>query len=483
MKHSPTAELRGVAELIRDGWANVLSGIGSLRDKTNPWANQYKAGPLLLAPELASIYESDGLLVRVVDIIAEDMIRAGWTIAGDEKNELGMICKQLHLAPKLVQALKWMRLFGGALIVLDINDGKTWDQPYDWTKSRYPVRALRVYSAARTVIMPTDYNADPGSNWFEELEYFTVRRVYGQTFRVHASRCVVLKGRPVPDCLENHTYTASMRYWGMSVIQTMFQNTAAFSAFVAGIGHLGQEITIGKYTISNLEELVAAGNWKALRTRIRIIDESKSVINAVLLGPNEKYERDSLSFAGVGEVFDRYLQLVSAYSDGIPISRLFGKTAGGLASNGDGDGRDYYNMIENKQPAYLEGPLLQILQAINAGADSVVNPSDLAVTFNPTWTPSQSETTKMRLDVANTDKVYMDSGVLSPEQVFNTRFKNGYSTEYQIEGDFEPPEYDAPLPDSPTQELEGQQGGKPGNEPPGGPGEPGGGKQPEQGEG
>lgn len=487
------AKLRGFSELIADGWSNVLSGIGGSKDKSGPWKNRFNVSPLILKQELAALYESEGMISRIIDIVAEDMTRAGWTIDGDGDNLLSKKCENLHLASKLTQALKWMRCFGGGLIVLDIADNQTWDQPYNWQKGKFPVRALRTYSSARTVVTAEDYNSDPGSNWFEELEYFTIKRLYGPTFRVHSSRCVVLKGRPVPDAMEVQSYPVETRYWGLSIIQTLFQSSAAFGAFVAGIGHLGQEMTIGKYTISNLEELVADNDWKSLRARMRIIDESKSLVNAVLLGPNEKYERDSLSFAGVPEILDRLMQLVSAYSDGIPVSRLFGRSSAGLNSNGDGDGRDYYNMIENKQGAYLKGPLLQLLQAINVGEGYPVPQDELTVTFKPVWSPSQQEQVKMRLDVSTTDLNYIQMGVLQPDQIFQTRFKNGYSTEYQIEGDFTgPPEEDPEVTEalnktgSKGPDLTGSQGGNTGNEPQNGKGgnEPGGPlTQPEKGGG
>lgn len=435
------AKLRDAWELVKDGWSNVLSGIGGGSDKAA--GLHYRPSQLIPRFELAAMYESEGLIGRIVDIVAEDMVRAGFNITGDEDGKLMKKLKDLHLTAKIATALKWMRLFGGALIVLDIKDGLPWDQPYDWTKGKpSQVRGIRVYSAARTIIASSDFVTDTTSSWFEDVERFTIKRLYGPTFQVHASRCIVLKGKPLPDTNELTGYDLDTRYWGLSVVQSLFQTTSSFGAFVEAIGHLGQEMVIGKYTISNLEDLVAENDWKSIRQRIRIIDESKSIIHAVLLGPTEKYERDSLTFTGVPEVLDRLMMLVSAYSDGIPVSRLFGRSSAGLNSNGDGDGRDYYDMIGSKQTAYLEQPLLQLIQMVNAGEGGIVNGDELGITFKPVWVPSQSDLITMRKTVADTDKIYNDMGTLDNEQIFNTRFKNGYSTEYQIEGDYEEPEED-----------------------------------------
>lgn len=432
-----TAVLRSTYELVRDGWTNVLSGFGGSADKSAK--NRFAFSPLVHRLELAALYESEGLVARIVDIVAEDMTRAGWSLHGDEKGTLAKAAKDLELGPKVTQALKWVRLFGGALIVLDIQDGKPWDQPYD-PKSGKPVRALKVYSAARVIITSSDFSNDTQSNWFEEVERFTIKRLYGPTFQVHASRCIILKGRPIPDTNELSGYDLEQRYWGVSVLQSMHAAVANFGVFMQGISHLGQELTVGKYTISNLEQLVAEGNWKALRTRMGIIEEQKSSIHAVLLGDTEKYERDSLTFTGVPDVIDRLMMVVSAHSDGIPVSRLFGRGSTGLNSNGEGDGRDYYDMIANKQVSYLEGPLLRLYRAINAGIGSPVKDTELGLDFKPVWSPSMSELITMRKTVMETDKGYVDMGVLDGEQIFNNRFSKGYTTEYQIEGPYVEPE-------------------------------------------
>ena len=44
--------------------------------------------------------------------------------------------------------------------------------------------------------------------------------------------------------------------------------------------------------------------------------------------------------------------------------------------------------------------------------------------------------------VMRTDKGYIETGVLDAEQVFNNRFKNGYTSGYQIDGDWVEPEED-----------------------------------------
>lgn len=415
-----------------DGWGSIISGLAGRGDKLTK--STFKSTRILHRTEIAEILAGDGVGARVVKCVPNDMTRNGWTFTGDEDGKLYKALKDLKATAHLTRAMVWARAFGGALVMMDIADGKPIDQPYD-PKSKAPVRGLKVFSSARTIITTTDFSTDPQSPYFEDLERFTIQRLYAEPFQVHASRCLVFKGEPLPDIPEQLGFDLETRYWGLSVLQQAVLYLAAFGTFYGSLGHLGQEMTIGKYTISNLDNLVAANDWKSIKNRLRIIDEQKSVIHAVLLGKEEKYERDSLTFTGVPEVLDRMMVVISA-ATGIPVTKFWGRSSAGMNATGEGDSRDYYDMIRADQSNYLEPPLLKLAQTVNLGIGSPVSPEELAVEFDPVWSPTASEQATIQKTVMETDKGYVDAGILDAEQVFNNRFKNGYTPMYQIEGDF-----------------------------------------------
>lgn len=415
-----------------DGWGNIISGLAGRGDKLTK--STFKSTRILHRTEIAEIMSGDGIGARIVKCVPNDMTRNGWTFTGDEDGKLYKALKDLKATSQLTRAMVWARAFGGALVMMDIADGKPIDQPYD-PKSKAPVRGLKVFSSARTIITSTDFSTDPQSPYFEDLERFTIQRLYAEPFQVHASRCLVFKGEPLPDIPEQLGFDLETRYWGLSVLQQVALYLAAFGTFYGSLGHLGQEMTIGKYTISNLDNLVAANDWKSIKNRLRIIDEQKSVIHAVLLGKEEKYERDSLTFTGIPEVLDRMMVAISA-ATGIPVTKFWGRSSAGMNATGEGDSRDYYDMIRADQGNYLEPPLLKLAQTVNLGIGSPANPDELAVEFDPVWSPTAAEQATIQKTVMDTDVGYVNAGILDPEQVFNNRFKNGYTPLYQIDGDF-----------------------------------------------
>ena len=99
-----------------DGWFNVLSGLGGKKDKST--YTQYAWYTWLDDETLTSIYIGDGLGGRIVDIVADDMTRE-WI---DFDVENGAVFRdeliRLNAEEAFNIALKWQRLYGGALLII-----------------------------------------------------------------------------------------------------------------------------------------------------------------------------------------------------------------------------------------------------------------------------------------------------------------------------------------------------------------------------
>jgi hypothetical protein len=191
------------------------------------------------------------------------------------------------------------------------------------------------------------------------------------------------------------------------------------------------ECVIGKLKLSNLVELLSEGNTQAVYTRMEIINYSKSVLNMMVLGPEEDFIRDSANLTGIPLIMDRFQINLSAVS-GIPVTLLFGRSPAGENSTGESDTRAYYDSIKSKQKNWLQAPLQTLINHINTYL-KVVAIEDTALKFNGVWEPTESEVVNMRKAQAEIDAVYITNGVVTPEEVAESRFANGYSFETKIE--------------------------------------------------
>lgn len=415
-----------------DGWKNLLSGMGIVgRDKTR--SIQAATTNLLVESELTDMYRGDGIAARVVNCLADDMTRAGWVVPQDKEGKLSRPMQHLNVKKQINLAIKWARLYGGCIVVADFNGGGAYEEPLKLQSTKNPtLRALRVYPAPRIELMESDINDDPDNPYFEEVEKFRIIKRTGGYFYVHASRCLVLKGVDFPDLVNGNAGNVEQRYWGMSALQGGYDYLKLLGALLQGIGVLGEEFSVGKYRLSNLEQLVAEGNFADLQKRMELIAVTKSITNSVFLGESEEYSRDNVSFTGIPDLVDRFKSVVAgAY--GYPVTRLFGTSPGGMNATGESDLRNYYDHVESLQETDLTSIIHQLMLWINMSEKNPVNPDELSVEFNPVWVPTQQDEVNMRKTQADTDNVYMQAGVLQPTEVRKARFEGEYSYETTVD--------------------------------------------------
>jgi len=125
----------GEAGLRVDGLQNVFTGFGTSRDKST----HTKTQPIvfLTQEELEGLY---GMWIpkRIVDIVAEQSTRKGFKVlfggegaAAEEVTGIEQAIEDLMILENFLLASKNARLYGGACILLYIDDGRRADQPVD----------------------------------------------------------------------------------------------------------------------------------------------------------------------------------------------------------------------------------------------------------------------------------------------------------------------------------------------------------------
>jgi hypothetical protein len=417
-----------------DGWQNVLAGFGSRSDKRE--RTFFGNWRLILDPELQQLYLGDGLVTRIVDVVADDMTREWIDLEGDptedseiaknEMDEVAEVLEDLDSEVAFNLALKWMRLYGGALIVMGILDGQTPDQPVDLNRIR-GMSGLRVVDRVDVHIWNSIFDTDVISPTFGQPLVYDVIFHIGTTRVeqfVHASRCIPIFGKRVPQNLA-YLMNAEHRYWGLSEIQFGYDKIRDFGSITASTVNIVMEFIIGKFTLDGLGDMLSEGNEKTMLTRMEIINMCKSVIHAVLLGENEKYERDTATLTGLPDIMDRFMMIISGVY-GIPVTRLFGRSAAGMNSTGDNDVRDYFDRVRSEQKTSLKPALRKLIEVIGAWKKIGVPPS---VKFNSLQQMTEKETAEIAsLEAteaktrAETDAILITNSVLTPEDVYARDF-------------------------------------------------------------
>ena len=131
MDQSKNEPQRGFSRL--DGYMNVLNRMGTEQDSSEA----YEFVPEATIPDvdLATHYEANGLFTKIIDIPAEKAATGDFDLNLSDDNVVSLVTdalEDLDWETTAAQAVKWSRLFGGALAVMLIDDGRGLEEPVDW---------------------------------------------------------------------------------------------------------------------------------------------------------------------------------------------------------------------------------------------------------------------------------------------------------------------------------------------------------------
>ena len=418
----------------KDGWLNLFTGLGTRADKTK----STRAVPtgFLADAEKEIIYADDGLGARIVDLLPEDMMKQGWHYVFEDEKEgfdnyskiYNRVFKEIRANYKIAQALKWARLYGGALILLGVYDGESLDQPLNLNKIKN-FENLKIIPRNNVMYGTMEFQMNPELPHFGQVEYYPVTFYTGRQYqmqRVHYSRVIELKGVEIPSS-EASLIPMEFRYWGLSVFQRIQDRLKELGSSFSSLANLLNELTIGKYKYKDLAMIMASEDGgEQVQKRLQAMDLMKSVFHSVLLDTDESFERDTLSFGGVSDVMYQFMMMTSA-ATGYPMTKLFGISPGGLNSTGEADMYQYYDMVKANQETELL-PIIVWLVKIISEWQKIPEPE---IVFNPLEQMTEKEQAELDEKKANTEKRkqetyqgYIDMGIMTPEIVEELEFGN-----------------------------------------------------------
>jgi len=427
---------------------NLLSGMGTSRDVLTHATWQKKS---ISKADLSAIYRN-WLAAKIVDIPVDDALR-NWrkvksaTLSAEEMETIHNSEKTLRLRKSVERALKWSRLYGGAGILMQFDDGLDPMEPLDITRiKRDSLRKLHVFDMH-------DLNAssvntrDPLAANYREVEYY---KVAGTGYQIHASRFLIFQGRDLP--WEDF---ANNQYWGGSYIEPIYDDIVNAKNATQSIAGLPSKAVIdmigveGLYTRvgldgAELDAMIQAFVAKAVM---------KSTANVSVYDKDlETPTQQSISFGGLPDVGRWFQQNVGSGGD-IPLTRYLGESAPGLNSTGKAEQENYYNSVAKIQ----DGPIRENLEYFDqihqmSLRGRVVD--DWEFEFEPLYQPNALEIAQREQAEAQTDATYLHTGVVERYHVKQRLKKEGrYDiTDEEIELDRAEAEADEPEAREETEE-------------------------------
>ncbi|WP_267550361.1 DUF1073 domain-containing protein [Rhizobium rhizogenes] len=381
---------------------------------------------------------------RIVEIIAQEMTRKWIRITaaadGDEDkendkeradkiNQIVEEMERLNVREVFKQIAEQDGFFGRAHLYIDTGDSDDTDElklPIGDGQNatsrikvspKRPIKALRTVEAVWTY--PTNYNSnDPlKGDWYNPDMWFVMGK------QVHVSRLLPFIGRPVPDLLKP-AYSfggLAMTQMAKPYVDNWLQTRQSVNDIISAFN-----VFVLK---TNMSSVLQGGGMETEMARAVLFNNMRNNRGLFMV---DKAEED---FANVSAPLSS-LDLLQAQSQehmasvsGIPLVKLLGITPSGLNASSEGEIRVFYDTIGAYQESFYHDNLTKILCFVQLSLFGEVDPA-IVFQFEPLYSLTEKELAEARKAEAETDQIYIDTGVVSTHDV-RQRLANDPDSMYQ----------------------------------------------------
>lgn len=425
-----------------DLWENAYTGFGILgRDKR--LASDFAAEPV---PQryAEEIWRGDDMAARAVETVPNEMMRAGYAVEVEGDKELAEALEEedarLKISDTVLKALYYGRAYGGAGILLGADDGsKDLSLPlaedrirtFDWINLLSP-----------TELQAHAYYSNPTAPKYGEVSTYRIvpiDAVPGQPLSqfplVHESRIVRFGGIETSRGSRIRNVNPG---WDDSLFVRIMQVLTDFQTAWAGTSILLNDFAPPVLKLKGLAQLLATESGQALAERARALEISRSMARTTILDTEEEYTRQTVNVAGLPELLEKMMLRLAAACQ-MPVSLLMGQSPAGLNATGEADTRWFYDQIAAAQEKHLEPQLRRIFEVVmlnRSGPAKGKVPENWDIDFEPLWQITDLEEAQLRKTQAETDAIYIQAQVVTPQEIAKSRFGgDGYSTSTQIDVD------------------------------------------------
>ncbi len=438
-KPGPKQEVRG------DGWGSALAGLGRAgSDKRLSFTFE---ATILDDTTAMELWRGDDLAATIIEKIPNEMTREGCSmLISDEsvaepvelQQDVETFWDDIGALSAIQRALEFERAYGGSVILLGAQDNAVdMTEPLNVTAIR-SFDWMTVLEASE--VQPKTYYVNPREPKFGQPQTYTITaqargtgakgETAPPTFEVHETRLIPFLGIQV-----SRRQQSINQGWGDSVLNRVHGVLRDFNIGWSAAGVLLADFSFAVYKMAGLATAIATDGDKTLSNRLKAIELARSVANLTIVDAEEEYGRETTDVAGLSPLLEQFKGRVAAAAR-MPITLLFGQSPGGMNATGESDIRLFYDQVAAWQRRKLVPALEYITSLFLAMKLRGGGPTDWKVTCNPLWQPTDKELAETNEIQSNADVNYINTGVLSADEVAKSRFGGtSFSLTTQIDTD------------------------------------------------
>ena len=332
--------------------------LGSELSKTDTtmWNNRFSSVTLNRSL-ISQLYLEHGVIQVLIDQPVDDAFRGGITIecpelGADDLKLLQMEVTKLDILTTYAQTLKWMRLYGGAGII--INAGQDTREPLDISSIGQDT-PLEFYSADRWELSYTP----EGSSALDQFKTDKANRPFNYYGHVlHKSNVIKVNGKIAPSLIRGQ-----FGGWGVSEIERILRSWNQYVKHQDVSFELLDEAKVDVFKIQGFNSAVASKNGAELTARrVSIAAQVKNYQNALVVDKEDDYEQKQIQYGGLADIL-KEIRIQLACDVRMPMTKLFGISAAGFNS-GEDDIENYNAMIESEIRSKCKAGLILMLKIL-----------------------------------------------------------------------------------------------------------------------
>lgn len=424
-----------------DSFTNDLSGFGTAYDKGSS-ASITMDRPRLVETEIDALCRNCGIARRIVWLTVEMATMQGWWVRDQslETDPFANEDRRLHIQARVREGAGLGQKYGAAYTFIDCDEEPPPGFTGDWWALQVlpldPKRIVRIRN-----LINFDSLQCTQRTW--DSDDTSPNYGYPETYTLSSNVAMSkIAGMPVH-------WTRLIRWRGIdtSPRERLQYRGIDLSILQSALDSIRRSVTIGQASSNFVQEMgtpiirspdleaQSAGDKSALyEATMRMMARTKSILNVILLGANDVYDRSSPSITGFADLSQHDKERLCA-DTGYTQSELFMDSRTGLGNQdktGESVGITRATAFQQSHMLDQLRHLYYLLYCQKDGPTRGKVPESWDIAFHPIRALSPQELAEVQKKTAEADKIYREMGVLSPERIARSRFgKTGWKQAIQ----------------------------------------------------
>lgn len=383
--------------------------------------------------EISALYADNPIVQNIVDIPAEDMTRHWFTLRmKDDQLARDIMARLADLKAK--DAFKKMRMYermrGDGFISLGVTQRNKFElQDPLKLDNLLSIDYLHPFSSMK--VSELLINDDVFDKNYGKLENLRISRASRSGIQAVETESLVHYSR----VLHDQTKRLEDEEQGMSLLETLYDAITVLDTSLWSVGQILHDFTFKVYESADIDNL----SKEEKKELSMILDFMFRTEALALIATGESLTKQTTPVSGMKDLLDFVWEYISA-SARMPKSVIKGQEAGTL-TGAQYDVMNYYARITSAQENEMK-PLLERLIRMLLWAEKEpggrIDPDTVEweIKFNPLWSVDSKTDAEIRKIVAETDQIYVSNGVISADEIRETRFGQfGVSDDFKFSGD------------------------------------------------